>query len=363
MIKRLLAAMLALSVFLLCTGFWDQLPRTGLADVVALGVAPAKSPGMLTWTFVLPNVTVTPTNLSSVGPSAQYHPMSAVAPSLALAYAEIQSRLARFLFVGQVKVIAWSDSLTRAQITKVIDAANQWGSFSKNYWAVTGPQPITKWLLSTPATQLVVPQYELSEMFSCRCLPTRMGLKGWQIWSRIHTPGMALVVPWVSTRTDTFRRAMVYPPRGKPYLMTQKETRGWAMLAGRTESGTDTTMTADGPVSTNLLHSEASIAIHPVGRRLVVDETLHVRGDVVQMPPTVGTASNMVRNAISKMVREECMAALNAADRAHTDPFDWATAADWSTAVGKGPPDPPAWQGYTLNLHIVPKLDFTAVSQ
>lgn len=333
----------------LAAGCWDQLPRMGIAEVSALGVEPAPH-GRYRWEFVFPNVTISAANLVNLSPGKQYSALTVVRRTFPAALQAVQDRLSRIVYVGQLQVLALADTLSTPQAASIVTALNQMAPLPKSFWTVTGPPPLVPWLVASPARQIVVPQYELADIFSCHCLSMIVQQRGWKFWASLITPGGSAVLPWIDGPRLAIDRVAVYPATGRPLLMSRQETRGFAYLTGRMRRGVLTVTHGGRSVTLNYLRDSTVVALQRTAGTIVAHIAIDARGKVAAESAPVPTAT--VGTWIAQAIAADSRAAVAFANRTHTDPFGWARTLSWTRHAALADVAPNRWAALPLKLYL-----------
>ncbi len=317
------------------TGCWDQRSVTNRGVAVGLEVSPTSKPGLFAWTYLFPNVTVTVSSLPSIKPREQYFSETVTAASLAQSQTLVQQKLSRDLYMGQLKVVVWSSTMTTEHVITLLNTLNHEGLIPKTYWVVTGPPPLAK--LLTPSPQEVVPQLYLSRMFDClKCQPFNLGRHGWQFWADTVTPGISPNAPYASGPTHINELAVYGHGRhGRPYIFNAEQTQGWAYLTARADKGTLTLFTRPGVATISRVHGSRSMKVQLVRGTLQVKETLRLTALLSQIPSGVALDHQYllrVQRLGEQAVLARCLAAIRVADSTHTDPFGYARTLLWTNS-------------------------------
>ncbi|MCY0898466.1 MAG: spore gernimation protein GerC [Firmicutes bacterium] len=318
--RRWAAVMLIVSLSWLLAGCWDQLPMANRASALALSVTKA-APHAFRFTFYFPNPTVTVSSISNLATEREFYTSTAVAPALGLAYRRVQSQITRDLYLGQLEDIIISADLTTADVAALINAYNRMGVVPKMVYLVGTPNnrgtlPVN---LQEP-----VPTVYFTKYFDCRtCQPVFLARREWKVWDAFETPGVSPVIPYgiTPTRID---RLMVYPHRGRPYIMTRQETLGWGFLTNHMVKDTVGVRLANGLVVVNNVTDVAVTHMAIEAGHLAVAAEILARGDIAGWPesvPLTNAVLKIVERQLARAIIRDCLAAVNFANRTKTDPF------------------------------------------
>lgn len=295
------------------------------ALVIAVGVGPGQQPGQETWTFVVPNVAVTTTSISSLSAGNQVYAVTVAAPSWGAALLAVEDRMSRDVYLGDLSVVALDTRLDTDQATAVMGALNQDGLIPKSFWVTASSGPVTK-LLTQPTPQEVIPRYFLMVYFACRtCHPVDWATMGWEWWARRLTPGITPFAP-VMTETPTGSRAetlAVYPPGRLPLLMPPEVASGFAYMTGRLAKGVLTGSIDGFHFALQRLRATPSHTLRWEGSRVRVLEHIYVTG-FLGAPTPLGTTGPWLARAerwAARRIVGDCLAAVAWADATQTDPF------------------------------------------
>jgi hypothetical protein len=325
-VRAWLPWVLLLAVFLLA-GCGDARAIEDRALVIAVGVAPGRSPAQKSWVFVIPNVAVTASNIASnVAPGQQVFAVTVEAPDWTSALGEISQRLSRDIFLGQLEILAVDRRLDWSAVTSVVDALNEDGVIPKNYYVVVSAGPVLQ-LLTQITPQEVIPRYFLATYFDvCRtCHSAQWSVMGWEWWQKSVTPGVNPYAP-VATVTPVGARIAtlaVYREGGPPLVMPPKVALGFSYLTGRALKETWVGRAEGQLLSAARLHGEARTDARLARGRIRVQGTLRVSG-FLNASPIGRSPAHWIALAQAEAARDiasACSEAVTWANRTHTDPF------------------------------------------
>lgn len=323
-------AWLTLFIPLATTGCWDQQSFTNRASALIMEVSPAKQKGQYLWEFFFPNTTVTVSSLSSLPPREQLYSISVTAPSLTQAFVRVQEKMARDLYLGQLEVVIWADTMPVARVRRLVASLNRQGQIPKSFWVLLGRPPLVPLVEVTP--QEAIPSIYITRYFDCRtCQPAFLGRYFWQVWADFATPGISPVMPLASTRTRIDHIA-VYSDHGPPTLWTRPQTLGWAYLTGRVLKEEVHVNTPWGWADVGQLRGTVVTHVSSRPHAIGVDAHLMVHGILTSWPPLVPlTAGRLgtLQRLVARSILKNCQAAVAEANRTHTDPFGYARSLFW----------------------------------
>lgn len=321
---------LLMTLSLVLTGCWDQESFTNRASALIMEVSPTNRPGEYLWNFIFPNTTVTVSSLSSLPPREQLYAVAVEAPSLAKAFVRVQQKLARDLYLGQLEVVIWANTMPVARVRRLVASLNRQGQIPKSFWVLLGRPPLVPLVEVTP--QEAIPSIYITRYFDCQqCQPAFLGRYFWQVWANFVTPGISPVVPVASTRTRIDRIA-VYGDHGPPTIWTRPETLGWAYLTGRVSKEAVHLGTPWGYVDVGQMRGETFTQIRRLPHSVGVSSLVVVHGILASWPsgvPLTQPRLNQLRRLVERSVWQDCEAAISEANRTHTDPFGYARSLFW----------------------------------
>jgi hypothetical protein len=333
---RLLA--LASAAFLLLTGTLTGCGETRAIEdrepVIAVGMDPGKQPGYELWTFVMPNPTVTPSNISALTSSQQYVTITVPARSWVDALNAAQDELSRDLYLGQLQLAAWSTKLTYAEVSRFITALNADGLIPKSFW-VTAVDGSAAQALRAISPSEVVPRYFLAVYFTCTtCHAIDWGIFGWQWWTRRMSPGAAPLVPVVrgSANQITVPTAADYRPGQPALVMPPEVATGLAYLTGRVFKGAIAGRVDGHMIAASRLRPAPHVEVHWVNGRVVARVRVTVTGFLAEMPAGQ-SATRWIARAnrwAARTLLQEMLATVRWANRTHTDPMGYTRDALWN---------------------------------
>ncbi len=334
MMRRVVRWMLLGFLALPLSGCWDAHPLDDQGIVMSLGIAPSSRPGDLRWTFTFPNVTLSPSSLTSIKPGEQYYNLTVRAPTFAEAVMRVQQQSSRIIYLGQLQAFLWPDTLSWRQLWPVITALNTQGSIPKTYWMIASTSP-TQAVTALVSPEVVAPRTFLATYFDCpHCQPFVLGLRGWEFWSHAITPGMSPYAPVI--RLDRhkviIRQILVYPLSGRPVSYSQKETEGFGFLSGKIQRAALSLNWHGNRVSLTQLHDSHHITVRSVPNGIMVDETLKINGFIDQPPPQSAAqpSQDLIQQLAEKRIVAWCLAAIHRANQTQTDPFGYSEPILWN---------------------------------
>ncbi|MDA8192814.1 MAG: spore gernimation protein GerC [Thermaerobacter sp.] len=335
------------SLLLACglSGCWDQLTFTSRASALLITIAASARAGEWRWRFYFPNPTVTVSSLTQIKPKDQFYQVAVTADSLAQAYAKVQQRLARDLYLGQLQVIVWSSRIPVPTLASLLDAYNREGTVPKTAYMLLARPPLAQKVAVTP--QEVIPSVYLTSYFDCQvCQPEYFARTVWQTWDDLVTPGISPIVPYMESPAEVAQIG-VLGTAGPPILFSRRQTEGYAYLTGKVgketlslaEPGGRVTLThvRETPVKTRVTLGRHAINVRA---RIEVSATL---GQWPRSQPLTPRTVRTTEQAAARVVLGKCLAAIAEANRTHTDPFGygrtilfmhpspqaWPISADW----------------------------------
>lgn len=322
--RRWLAGCLLATLPLGLSGCWDQIPLADRGSVLALYIQPARN-HQLKWVFYFPNPSVTTGSIANVSTNQQFYTKTAVAPSIYEAYQDVESSDSRHVYLGQLEVMIFSQTLNSGQLHSVVDTYNRMGNWPNSVYmlsepATVNPLPVT--------THQPVPDLYYDSYFRCRtCHALSLATREWRVWDDIATPGVSAVMPYapVPTRPEEL---IVFPHQhwGHPVLFNRAETTGWALLKNRANQLTLAVPTAEGRVVVKNIKARAKPSADLYNGRLKVTVHMRVTGNMVRWPTSVRLTPSQVaqyRSALTRRIIQLSLSAIGAADASQTDPFGW----------------------------------------
>lgn len=315
------------------TGCWDQRPVNNRDIVTTIGIDPGPQPGEYRWTFVFPNPTTEPVGLGGSPGGPEVFSTTVVARTFAGAVSDAQSSNTRQIYLGQIRMVAFSTKLPATAWYHVMNALNRTGAVVETLWIVGSKDAGATALYVPPSEQ--VPEVGTYQALSCGCLAVRWGSRLWQSWSESQTPGMSPTFPLVSVHGQTFRfrQVAILSPKSVT-VWSEPQSDGWAYLTNRVLRAAVTVRTANGElwaVSGVTGHTSVSFRNGPDG--VTVLATVRESGYLSDTPggTTVAPTEEWhLEQAVSRHILTRCMAAIAEARRTDTDPFGWHRNYRWS---------------------------------
>lgn len=296
------------------------------ALVVAVGIGHGQKPGHIHWTFVVPNVTVTVSSISSLSPSNQTYSIETEAPNWAEALRRTQDQVSRDLYFGQLEVVAVDRGLTSDELTHILNALNQDGLIPKSFWLLTSSRsPATA--LTFPTAQEIIPRYYFNSYFRCRtCHAMDLGVFGWEWWNRRWTPGISPFLPLAeSTKTGLrVREVVVYPSHGRPIQWDTDASEGLAYLTSRVTKSTLAGTVNGIPVVLERVTARSGHRARLRQGHVDVQAEVRVRAFLSAYRPGIDLKDlQRISDWAAAKILAKCQKAIAAANHSHTDPFGY----------------------------------------
>lgn len=357
---RLASTAALLLGLVLLAGCWDQVGISDRATALMVSVAWHAS-GQSDWTFYFPNPTVTVNSQSQIKSTQQLYTVAVTADSWAGAERAAQRLLDRHLYLGQLKVLLWSSNLPADAVSTLVDAYNRQGITSKvAYVAVARARSLPHLLQASP--QEVVPRLKWQHVFSCGpCEAIHLSQPFWHVWDDVHTPGMSLVIPYISAN-GALSQIAVYGHRGPPVIFTPQQTLGWAVLTGRATREVLTLTRGGERYTVTGVHGRAATRVAWTGGPLQVDVHVAMSGALAQAPyGTAGRPAEIrgIETAAARMLLVDCQAAVRQADAQHVDPFGYARTLLFEHPQWARRSPGPEWSGLSSDVVFTVSFNLT----
>ena len=344
---------MVVGVAVLLTGCWDQRPVESRAAVAAIGVDPTPKPGVLAYTFVFPDATITASSVASTKPSQEFYSVTVTAPSLFFALKQVQSKQSRALYLGQVRIVALSTALPPATWRQTLFTMADSGRFVMTMWLV-GTADARRLVEEVPPTD-VVPEVALYRAMTCRCQAIHWPGRGWRVWDMAATPGVSIHVADVTTTGSTFavRSLLVIGSHAQPW--NAQASAGWAYLTGHINRDMMAVTVGGVPVTIALIRGSSHAHIQEQQGHLVVQDDLTYSGVLVSGAQSGANlpSDGHVEQAVAAHLHDAVWAAWQMARRTDTDPMGWHRDAAWIDRRWARPPQD--WHGWQLK----PVVHFT----
>jgi spore germination protein KC len=314
------------------------------ALILAVGIEPGRR-NSLRWTFVVPNVTVTASSISSLTPQNQVYAVTAEAPTWGEALRAAQEELSRDVYLGQLEVLAVDRRLGRAEVARVLDAINEDGLIPKSFWFLATDVPPSQ-VLTLPTVQEVVPRYFFTTYFRCRtCHAVDFATFGWEWWDRHWTPGLTPVAPLAEKAPSGLEvtRIVVYRDGATPLVFPREASEGYAVLKGRLVKGVLAGDVAGTPVVLERVATRATESCRLEGDAVVARVRVVAHAILATGRPAFEVEKlDRIARWAAAVLAQKASAAVRLADASRTDPFGYtyeALAADPRRMEGLGPGD------------------------
>lgn len=314
----IMVSLLAVSL----TGCWDDETVTQRATAFVLSIMPAPH-RQFRFTFFFPNPAESISTNENIPAQSPFQTTQVVAGSLSVANDRAQRELARDLFMGQLQDIIVSRDIPAGSIGRLVKEYNRDGYVSHTVFLVaeptgTNPVPVT--------IQEPVPSVYFTQYFNCKtCQPAYLGQPLWRVWDAFVTPGISPVIPYASPLTRV-ARILVYPSRGRPWLMNRAESRGWALMMNHAFKETFQFPMDGGPLVIKRLRARTQVYLRYHAGKLIANGHINAYGSLIEWPSSFLDTPHHVSVAESMTSQEiiaECLAAVHFANKTKTDPFGW----------------------------------------
>ncbi len=351
--RRGVRALLGIVLVLVLTGCWDQRPVESRAAVAAIGIDPTPFRGIQRYTFMFPDSTITASSLSSTTRSQEFYPLSVTAPSLLLALKQLQAKQSRALYLGQVRIVAFSTALPASIWSQTMFDMADSARFVLTLWVV-GTVDAQRLVELTPSSE-VVPEVALYRALTCHCQPVQWPGRGWRIWDMAATPGVSIHAADVAVSSHAFaiHSLLVVGHRVQPW--SEPATTGWAYLTGHINHDLKAVTVGGAPVTVALIRGTSNLQIRGTPHHVVVTDDLHYSGVLIEGGATAGRTPSdaAVERAVTTQIQHDIQAAWQASMHTGTDPMGWHRDATWVDQRWTSPVSD--WKGWRLD----PVVHFT----
>lgn len=323
--RSLLLAILGMGLLLIgIAGCWDDEPDTLRASALILMVSHKAGEKSWNWRFYFPNPTVTVSSLSQIKPEDEFYTISVKAPSMEQAYTKAQQHLARDLYLGQLEIVIVSDDLSTEDLTSFLNAYNREGTLPKTAYILVASSPLSKMSIVSP--QVPIPAVYWESYFDCKdCQPEILARPIWKVWDDMITPEVSPAMPYASSSHKISQMA-VYRRQGPPVIFSRPETLGWAYLMGKVEKESLNIRSPMGKITLGRIRGTVRSRVEAIRTHLRVFVQIHLTSDVAQWessaPMTTDTLAH-IETLAERRILSECVAAIDEADKTHTDPFGY----------------------------------------
>lgn len=334
------------------TGCWDQHPVEFRTAVTAIAMDPGSTPGQYVYTFLFPNVTITPNSLASTPSQREFYTIRVHAASLIQAIQAVQRRHSRTLYLGQLRILALSTQLPPAVWRTTIQILADSGRFVMTFWLVAAPNAQAVINMLPPSE--VVPDVALYRALSCRCQPIVWPGRAWSTWAAASTPGISPAVVEVHADHQQFTLDQLAVLGSHVMLWSPAATEGWAYLTGRIHLATISVSVDHTPLSVGLIRGMSHVRIVQHGPTTVVEAHLQYSGEF--LGSAAGTEGDSLRldrtveHAVSHQIQQRITAAWDAARATDTDPMGFHRDGTWADA--RMDPAIHGWTHWTLESTV-----------
>lgn len=354
MMARRLAWSLSGLLALPLSGCWDVHPLEDQGIVLAIGISHGSQKGALRWTFTFPNVTLSPSSLTSVKRREQYYDVTVHASTFGDAVMRAQQKSSRIIYLGQLQGLIWPDTLSWRKLWPIVAALNAQGPIPKTFWMMAATPPLQA-VMKFVSPQVVAPRTYLATYFDCvHCQPFSLAQRGWEFWSHSLTPGVSPYVPLVNLEHGNvaIRQIVVYPSSGHPVPYSPQETEGFGFLSGKVKRAALSVHWNGHTVELTKLHDGRSVSVRKAPGGIMVNETLRVSGFIGEPPAESSPlrSQNLIRRLAQQRIVTWCLAAIRQANNTRTDPFGYAASVLWGQ--GKRTPFLPIHAHITVSVSL-----------
>lgn len=344
-VKRLVAILPLVAALLGLSGCWDAIPVEQRAIVTAIAIDRGKTPTDLLWTFVLPNITATAANVSSVMSSQQFFVFKANAPTWAAAQAALSTQVSRLPYFGQLEAVVLDERLPTQTVAPLLSDLNAESGVPKSFFLVATEGSAAA-LASTVLPDEVVPRYWLKSYFACQvCHPVALDEHGWQWWTDFEAGGHSPVVPVFRLVDHTPRLAGldVYRKNGPPVRMPDGAADGFALLSGHVRALSVTAAFEGRAVKIERVSSGASTTASETSNGVFARVRIRAMGSVASPLPSENPARFLKgsEDSVAAVLLGDARDAILFANRTHTDPFGWNERAELMAPHPVGWPETP----------------------
>ncbi len=303
-------------------GCWDEIALASRAPAIVVYVAASKKPD-LRWTFFFPNPTVIAGSVTNISSQEQLYTRTAIAPSLTKAKQDVEARLDRQVYLGQLQVLTFASNVTANQMTGTITEYNRHARWPTTAFVMAEPPGKSPLPVSTHEP---IPDIYYAEYYSCRtCKALDLSKTEWQVWDDTASPGVSPTMPFAS-QPGTANLLAVYPQVGPPFIWSRGQTVGWAILRNHTQGLTTVADSRLGQFVVANVRTKSQVTIELHHRWLTANVRVRVNGNLEKWPRTGQLPHHQVgamEAVLSHQVATYCQQAIQRADATKTDPFGW----------------------------------------
>ncbi|NMP21208.1 spore gernimation protein [Sulfobacillus sp. DSM 109850] len=289
------AFLVMVTVSVLLSGCWDDMPLDTRTLVLAMGFYPGPKPGEVTVDFAFPTPTgLTSSNGSGSGGSGGKGPpsdtLSGTGYTLAQAFSAAQAKTNRDLYLGHTILLVFSTQLSAKTLKLLENALERIGTLDKTPFVAAASAPFDK-VVAVKMTQEEFPALYFEELFSCAlCTQFGLGVRLWQMAERLTTPGVDLVLPEITPTSQGPAVDHIAVYRGYQYVRSfgHTETAAFALATGKSRK-TSLFFPQHWNAEFNFVNTSMHLAVTPKGN--TVDATVSLKATETLESISTGTES------------------------------------------------------------------------
>jgi spore germination protein KC len=276
-------ACLLLATALLLTGCWDNQEPRRRAYVLGMGVDPDKNdPSGLVVTLQIP-LPVSTKQMGGPGTARDYYLVKGTGRNVLEAFGDIQSRVSRELFFGQMRTVLFSSHLPATLLGQVMEAFERNPDIEETIYVLVARGRADTVLQSFTPQERLPALYFNHAMESVQRRATYEPVRIWEFWRTVQTPGWEPVVPVAQAAAkDEIRLEGLavfhnYELRG---FLEKNEAQGYLWLTGVARGAVETFPVDEGQAVIRSLQVRRNASVRFAGGRPVIQVSLYATGEV-----------------------------------------------------------------------------------
>lgn len=249
--------MVALTLMIVLTGCWNNMPVEHRDLVMVIGIEPAPHHEVRVL-FQIPSKAglvqlpgAAGAGGGATGSGSDFYTIDGVGKTFSDALDAAQDQSDRNIYLTQTQALIFSNKLSGGQFMKLLDTILRIGAIDKDIWVISSPT-VAKDLKFAPREEVHVPGLYFTTVFNCyTCTVASIRARLWDVYEDEYSGGRNIAVPYLTLGPTNFimDRLAIYKDGRVATVLSPRQSLYAAWLMGIRTRGTIETKSPYGQVS------------------------------------------------------------------------------------------------------------------
>lgn len=333
MSRRWLALLLLIALTGMLSGCWDNREPRRRAYVLGLAIDPDPKGGSdISVSVQLPIPGQSrPTGSGGGGGGGgqgqpEFYLVRGSGPTLLKALEGAQQLISRELFLGQMRAVVLSSTLSAAQMNHVMTSLWTQPEIDETIYLVQARGRASD-LLAQPVKLERLPALYFNNIFEAvRRMTVSEPVQLWQYWRALRTSGWDPVLPTVAIAGEGFlsmRGLALFRENEPAGTLDGDEAQGYLWIMGRARGGVVSAKTSNGPISARDLQVSRTVSVRFQGGKPIFRVAMRVIGSAGLTARRHTDTSDLkeIENRIGAVIEGQVRSAITKVQASRADPF------------------------------------------